>query len=165
MTRKLEGKVAVVTGGSAGIGLAAAKRFAAEGAQVFISGRRQPELDAAVKEIGHQAGGGEGRCVEPRRSRAMFETVKAAKGRIDVLFANAGIYEFTPFGIITEAAYDKMFDINVKGVLFTVQQAAAADRRRRRDHPDRIDRRAPKASKPIPSTARPRQRSARLRAP
>src|SRR6478735_7015761 len=106
VSKKLEGKVAVITGGSAGIGLATAKQFAEEGAYMFITGRRQAELDAAVKEIGPKA-----------------VAVRAAKGRIDVLFANAGIYEFSPFGTITEDAYDKMFDINVKGVLFTVQQA------------------------------------------
>ena len=123
MTRKLEGKVAVVTGGSAGIGLAAAKRFAEEGAHVFITGRRQPELDAAVQQIGPSATAVRADAANMSDLAALFETVKAAKGRVDVLYANAGIYEFTPFGAITEAAYDKMFDVNVKGVLFTVQQA------------------------------------------
>jgi NAD(P)-dependent dehydrogenase (short-subunit alcohol dehydrogenase family) len=124
MTKKLEGKVAVITGGSAGIGLATAKRFAQEGAYVFITGRRQAELDAAVKAIGSEA-------VAAVKADAaniddlahLFATVKAAKGHIDVLFANAGVYEFTPFGSITEATYNRMFDINVKGVLFTVQLA------------------------------------------
>jgi NAD(P)-dependent dehydrogenase (short-subunit alcohol dehydrogenase family) len=123
MTRKLEGKVAVVTGGSAGIGLAAAKRFAEEGAYVFITGRRQAELDAAVKQIGPSATAVRADAANMSDLARLFETVKAAKGRVDVLYANAGIYEFTPFGTITEAAYDKMFDVNVKGVLFTVQQA------------------------------------------
>jgi NAD(P)-dependent dehydrogenase (short-subunit alcohol dehydrogenase family) len=123
MTRKLEGKVAVVTGGSAGIGLATAKCFAEEGANVFVTGRRQPELDAAVKEIGPNAVAVRADAASLADIARLFETVKAAKGRIDVLFANAGIYEFTPFGAITEDAYDRMFDINVKGVLFTVQQA------------------------------------------
>jgi NAD(P)-dependent dehydrogenase (short-subunit alcohol dehydrogenase family) len=123
MSRKLEGKVAVITGGSAGIGLAAAKRFAEEGAYVFITGRRQAELDAAVKEIGPKAVAVRADASNVADLAHLFDTVKAAKGRIDVLFANAGIYEFTPFGTITEDAYDKMFDINVKGVLFTVQQA------------------------------------------
>ena len=123
MTKKLEGKVAVITGGSAGIGLATAKRFAEEGAFVFITGRRQPELDAAVKEIGPNARAVRADASDVADITRLFDTVKAAKGRIDVLYANAGIYEFTPFGTITEAAYDKMFDINVKGVLFTVQQA------------------------------------------
>jgi NAD(P)-dependent dehydrogenase (short-subunit alcohol dehydrogenase family) len=123
MTKKLEGKVAVVTGGSTGIGLATAKRFAQEGATVFITGRRQAELDAAAKEIGPKAVAIKADASNMADLAHLFDTVKAAKGRIDVLFANAGIYEFTPFGAITEAAYDKMFDINVKGVLFTVQQA------------------------------------------
>src|ERR1700732_230917 len=123
MTRKLEGKVAVVTGGSAGIGLATAKRFAEEGAYVFITGRRQAELDAAVKEIGPKAVAVRADASNIADLAHLFDTVKAAKGRIDVLFANAGIYEFTPLGAITEDSYDKMFDINVKGVLFTVQQA------------------------------------------
>jgi NAD(P)-dependent dehydrogenase (short-subunit alcohol dehydrogenase family) len=123
MSGKLEGKVAVVTGGSAGIGLAAAKRFAEEGAYVFITGRRQPELDAAAKEIGPKAVAVRADSSDIADLAHLFDKVKAAKGRIDVLFANAGVYEFTPFGTITEGAYDKMFDINVKGVLFTVQQA------------------------------------------
>src|SRR5258708_10102516 len=123
MTKKLEGKVAVITGGSAGIGLAPAKRFAEEGAYVFITGRRQAELDAAVKQIGPKAVAVRADASSIADLAHLFDTVKAAKGRIDVLFANAGIYEFTPFGTITEDAYDKMFDINVKGVLFTVQQA------------------------------------------
>jgi NAD(P)-dependent dehydrogenase (short-subunit alcohol dehydrogenase family) len=123
MTGKLKGKVAVVTGGSAGIGLAAAKRFAEEGAFVFITGRRQVELDAAVKEIGRSAAAVRADAASTADLARLFETVRAAKDRIDVLYANAGIYEFTPFGSITEAAYDKMFNVNVKGVLFTVQQA------------------------------------------
>jgi NAD(P)-dependent dehydrogenase (short-subunit alcohol dehydrogenase family) len=123
MAQKLEGKVAVVTGGSAGIGLATAKLFAEQGAQVFITGRRQPELDAAAKEIGHKAVAVKADVSSIADLVRLFDTVKAAKGRIDVLFANAGVYEFTPFGTITEEGYDKMFDINVKGTLFTVQQA------------------------------------------
>jgi NAD(P)-dependent dehydrogenase (short-subunit alcohol dehydrogenase family) len=123
MTRKLEGKVALITGGSAGIGLATAKRFAEEGAYVFITGRRQAELDAAVKEIGPKAAAVRADASNMADLAHLFDTVKTAKGRIDVLFANAGIYEFTPLGSITEDGYDKMFDINVKGVLFTVQQA------------------------------------------
>jgi NAD(P)-dependent dehydrogenase (short-subunit alcohol dehydrogenase family) len=123
MTKKLEGKVAVVTGGSAGIGLATAKLFAEQGASVFITGRRQAELDAAVKQIGPKAVAIKADASNIADLAHLFDTVKAARGRIDVLFANAGIYEFTPFGAITEEAYDKMFDINVKGVLFTVQQA------------------------------------------
>jgi NAD(P)-dependent dehydrogenase (short-subunit alcohol dehydrogenase family) len=123
MTKRLEGKVAVITGGSAGIGLATAKRFAEEGAYVFITGRRQAELDAAVKQIGPKAVAVRADASNIADLAHLFDTVKAAKGRIDVLFANAGIYEFAPLGTITEDAYDKMFDVNVKGVLFTVQQA------------------------------------------
>jgi NAD(P)-dependent dehydrogenase (short-subunit alcohol dehydrogenase family) len=123
MAGKLEGKVAIVTGASAGIGLATAKRFAEEGAYVFITGRRQPELDAAVKEIGPRAAGVRADSSDITDLAHFFDTVKAGKGRIDVLFVNAGVYEFTPFGTITEDAYDRMFDINVKGTLFTVQQA------------------------------------------
>jgi NAD(P)-dependent dehydrogenase (short-subunit alcohol dehydrogenase family) len=124
MTRKLEGKVAVITGGSAGIGLAAAKRFAEEGAHVFITGRRQAELDKAVKEIGPNATAVRADAADIADLKKLFDTVKGARGRIDVLYVNAGIYEFTPFGTITEEAYDKMFNINVKGALFTVQRAA-----------------------------------------
>jgi NAD(P)-dependent dehydrogenase (short-subunit alcohol dehydrogenase family) len=98
MTRKLEGKVAVITGGSAGIGLAAAKLFAEEGAYVFITGRRQAELDGAVKEIGSNAAAVRADASKIADLTRLFDTVKAAKGRIDVLFANAGIYELTPFG-------------------------------------------------------------------
>jgi NAD(P)-dependent dehydrogenase (short-subunit alcohol dehydrogenase family) len=124
MTRKLAGKVAVITGGSAGIGLSTAKLFAEEGAYVFITGRRQAELDSAAKEIGPNGAAVRADASNMADLARLFDTVKAAKGRIDILFANAGIYELTPFGTITEEAYDKMFDINVKGVLFTVQQAA-----------------------------------------
>src|SRR6266478_2902302 len=119
----LKNKVAVITGGSSGIGLATAKRFVEEGAHVFITGRRQSELDKAVKEIGANATAVQADAANIADLTRLFETVKASKGRIDVLYANAGIYEFTPFGTITEEAYDKMFDINVKGVIFTVQQA------------------------------------------
>src|SRR3982074_3553278 len=123
MTKKLEGKVAVIAGGGVGIRLVAAMRPAVKGAYVFITGRRQAGLDAAVKEIGPKAVAVRADAASIADLAHLFDTVKAAKGRIDVLFANAGIYEFTPFGTISEDAYDKMFDINVKGVLFTVQQA------------------------------------------
>jgi len=123
MTGKLEGKVAVVTGGSAGIGLAAARLFAEEGAYVFITGRRQAELDAAVKLIGPKAVAVRADAGSLADLAHLFDTVKAAKGRVDVLYANAGVYEATPLAAISEDAYGKMFDINVKGVLFTVQQA------------------------------------------
>jgi NAD(P)-dependent dehydrogenase (short-subunit alcohol dehydrogenase family) len=123
MTQKLEGKVAVVTGGSAGIGLATAKLFAAQGASVFITGRRQKELDAAAKEIGPRAVAVKADAASMADLAHLFDTVKAARGRVDVLFVNAGVYEFAPMGAISEDAYDRMFDINVKGALFTVQQA------------------------------------------
>jgi NAD(P)-dependent dehydrogenase (short-subunit alcohol dehydrogenase family) len=123
MSRKLDGKVAVITGGNSGIGLATAKRFVAEGAYVFITGRRQPELDAAVKDIGNNITGVQGDVVKLADLDRLYATVKAKKGRIDILFANAGITPMTPLGEITEEDYDSTFDCDVKGVLFTVQKA------------------------------------------
>ncbi len=121
MSQKLSGKVAVVTGGNSGIGLATAKQFALEEAQVFITGRRQGEIDSARNEFeGH---GGAGRRLEARRSGSTYATVKQEVGRFDVLFANAGVAEHAMLGSITEDHFDKLFDINVKGVLFTVQKA------------------------------------------
>ncbi|MBC7499405.1 MAG: glucose 1-dehydrogenase [Herminiimonas sp.] len=120
---KHAGKVALVTGGSTGIGLATAKRLAREGATVFITGRRQPELDQAVGEIGHAA-----RAIRSDISSAedlanVVKTVEAAHGTIDILFANAGGGEFAPLGEIAEAQFDKTFSINVKGTLNTIQAA------------------------------------------
>jgi len=123
MSKKLEGKVAVVTGGTSGIGLAAAKRFAEEGAYVFITGRRQAELDAAVREIGANVTGVRGDVSNLADIDRLYEAVQQQKGHLDVLFANAGGGEFAPLGAITEAHFDKTFAINVKGVLFTVQKA------------------------------------------
>jgi NAD(P)-dependent dehydrogenase (short-subunit alcohol dehydrogenase family) len=123
MSGKLEGKVAVVTGGNSGIGLATAKRFVAEGAYVFITGRRQEELDAAVKEIGKNITGVQGDVAKLTDLDKLYAAVKAKTGRIDILFANAGIAELAPLGEITEEDYDRMFNINVKGLLFTVQKA------------------------------------------
>ncbi len=120
---KLNNKVAVITGGNSGIGLATAKRFVAEGAQVFITGRRQKELDAAVKEIGGNVIGIQGDVSKLADLDRLFETVKRKAGRIDVLFANAGGGEFARLGEITEEHFDKTFNINVKGLLFTVQKA------------------------------------------
>jgi NAD(P)-dependent dehydrogenase (short-subunit alcohol dehydrogenase family) len=120
---KLQGKVAVITGGNSGIGLATAQRFAREGAQVFITGRRQAELDAAVRTIGHGAIGVQGDVSNLADLDRLFATVREKAGRLDVLFANAGGGEFLPLGQITEEHFDKTFDINVKGVLFTVQKA------------------------------------------
>ncbi|MGI4814721.1 MAG: SDR family NAD(P)-dependent oxidoreductase [Janthinobacterium lividum] len=120
---KLTGKVAVVTGANSGIGLATAKRFAQEGARVFMSGRRQKELDAAVAEVGGQARGVQGDVSKLTDLDRLFAIVKEEAGIIDVLFANAGGGEFAALGEITEAHFDKIFDANVKGTLFTVQKA------------------------------------------
>jgi NAD(P)-dependent dehydrogenase (short-subunit alcohol dehydrogenase family) len=122
MSRKLEGKIAIVTGGSTGIGLATAKRFASEGAHVIVTGLRQAELDAAVSEIGNATG------IRVDSSNmaeldALFDWVKSEKGRIDVLFVNAAVASMLPLGKITEEHYDDTFGSNVKGVLFTVQKA------------------------------------------
>ncbi len=123
MSKKLEGKIAVVTGGSTGIGLATAKLFAAEGAHVFITGRRKAELDAAVSAIGANSTGVQADSSKLQDLDRLFETVKAQKGRIDVLFSNAGGGGMLPLGSITEKQYDDTFNSNVKGVLFTVQKA------------------------------------------
>lgn len=120
---KHAGKIALITGGSSGLGLATAKRLAREGAKVFISGRRQAELDSAVAEIGHGASGIRGDIANAGDLDHVYSTIKAAAGRLDILFANAGGGEFAPLGAITEAQFDKYFDINVKGTLFTVQKA------------------------------------------
>ena len=123
---KLEGKVAVITGGTSGIGLATAQRFASEGAYVFIIGRRQSELDAAVKQIGknnNNVTGVQGDVSNLADLDRLYATVKEQKGHIDILFANAGVGELAPLGEITEAHFDKTFGINVKGLLFSVQKA------------------------------------------
>jgi NAD(P)-dependent dehydrogenase (short-subunit alcohol dehydrogenase family) len=121
-TKKLQGKEAVVTGGTSGIGLAAAKLFVKEGAYVFITGRRQKELDEAVKAIGSNVTGVQGDIVNLTDLDRLYEAV-STKGRIDVVFANAGVAEFASLGKITEEHFDKLFDTNVKGTLFTVQKA------------------------------------------
>jgi NAD(P)-dependent dehydrogenase (short-subunit alcohol dehydrogenase family) len=120
---KLDGKVALVTGGNSGIGLATAQRFAAEGAKVFITGRRQAELDAAVKEIGGTTVAVQGDVSNLADLDRLYDVIQRKAGRLDVLFANAGGGEFQPLGQITEAHFDKWFGINVKGLLFTVQKA------------------------------------------
>src|SRR5215470_14397698 len=120
---KLEGKIALVTGGSSGIGLATAKRFVEEGAYVFITGRRDEELAAAVREIGGNVTGVRGDVSNLSDLDRLFAQIKREKGRLDVLFANAGIAKYAPLGKISEELYDSIFDINVKGVLFTVQKA------------------------------------------
>jgi len=121
--KKLEGKVALVTGGSSGIGLATAKRFVAEGAYVFITGRRQTELDAAVKEIGENVTGVQSDVSNLADLDRLFATIEQEQGHLDVVFANAGGGEFAPLGAITEEHFDKTFNTNVKGLLFTVQKA------------------------------------------
>lgn len=123
MSQKLNGKIAVVTGGTSGIGLATAKRFVAEGAQVFITGRRKAELDAAVAQIGRCATGVQADAAKLSDLDLLFQKVKAQAGRIDVLFVNAGGGSMLPLGQITEQQYADTFDRNVKGVLFTVQKA------------------------------------------
>jgi NAD(P)-dependent dehydrogenase (short-subunit alcohol dehydrogenase family) len=122
-TGKLSGKIALITGGSSGLGLATAKRFAAEGAHVFITGRRQPELDNAVKEIGGSVTAVRGDVSNLADLDRLIATIREQKGRLDILFANAGGGAFAPLGQVTEAQFDKYFDINVKGTLFTVQKA------------------------------------------
>jgi NAD(P)-dependent dehydrogenase (short-subunit alcohol dehydrogenase family) len=120
---KLEGKTALVTGGSSGIGLATAKRFVSEGAYVFITGRREPELAAAVEEIGRNVTTVRGDVSKLDDLDRLFARIEREKGRLDVLFANAGVARYAPLGKITEEFYDSIFDVNVKGLLFTVQKA------------------------------------------
>ena len=123
ISKRLEGKIAVITGGNSGIGHATAQRFVNEGAYVFITGRRQNELDKAVKQIGRNVIGVQSDVSNLGDLDRLYETVKQQKGKIDVLFANAGLWEFTPLEGITEAHFDKIFRTNVKGLLFTVQKA------------------------------------------
>ena len=120
--KKLEGRVAVITGGTTGIGLATARLFVKEGAYVYITGRRQKELDEAVQTIGHNVTGIQGDVAQMSDLDRLYEAVKT-KGKIDVLFANAGAAEFSPMGEITEEHFDRLFNINVKGTLFLVQKA------------------------------------------
>ncbi|CAB3759815.1 oxidoreductase [Burkholderia sp. MSh2] len=126
MTRKLDNKIALVTGATSGIGLATAQRFAAEGAHVYLTGRRQAELDAAVKSIREAGGEATGVRVDSTKLNeldALYAQIKEEQGRLDVLFANAGGGSMLPFGNITEEHFDDTFNRNVKGVLFTVQKA------------------------------------------
>lgn len=120
---KLDGKVAVITGANSGIGLASAKRFALEGARVFMTGRRQAELDRAVAEVGHNACGVQGDVADLADLVRLYEIVHQEAGRIDVLFVNAGGGEFAALSEITEEQYERTFATNVKGTLFTVQKA------------------------------------------
>lgn len=117
------GRVALITGGSSGIGLATAMRLAREGARIYVTGRRQAELNRSVAEIGHDAKGIQGDIASNAELDRIFSTVEADAGRLDILFANAGGGEYSPLGSITEAQFNKYFNINVKGTLFTVQKA------------------------------------------
>jgi NAD(P)-dependent dehydrogenase (short-subunit alcohol dehydrogenase family) len=121
--KKLDGKTAIITGGNSGIGLATAQRFVEEGAYVFITGRRKTELDAAARQIGKNVTAVQGDISNLADLDRLYAVVKEQKGRIDVLFANAGVGEFATLAKITEEHFDKTFDINVKGLLFTVQKA------------------------------------------
>src|SRR5271156_6685209 len=118
-TKKLPGKIAVITGGTTGIGLATAKLFVEEGAYVFITGRRQKELDEAAAAIGSDVFGVQGDIAKLADLDRLYDTVSKVKGRIDIVFANAGVGEFVPFGAVTEEHFDKLFNINVRGTLFT----------------------------------------------
>ncbi len=120
---KLEGKIALITGGNSGIGLATAKEFVREGAFVFITGRREPELAAAVKEIGRNVKGIQGDVSKLADLDRLFAQIKSEKAKLDIVFANAGVATFAQFGQITEEHFDSIFNVNVRGTLFTVQKA------------------------------------------
>jgi NAD(P)-dependent dehydrogenase (short-subunit alcohol dehydrogenase family) len=120
---KLEGKIALITGGNSGIGLATAKEFVNEGAYVFITGRREQELAAAVKAVGKNVSAVQGNVSNLGDLDRLFVQIKREKGKLDIVFANAGVATYAPFGKITEEHYDSIFNINVKGLLFTVQKA------------------------------------------
>jgi len=123
MLQRLAGKIAAITGGSTGIGLATAKRFVNEGAYVFITGRRESELNAAVTEIGRNVTAVQGDVAKPADIDRLYTSVKEQKGKLDIVFANAGFGELAPLGQITEDQFDRQFSVNVKGLLFTVQKA------------------------------------------
>ena len=120
---KLDGKIALVTGGNGGIGLATAQQFVTEGAYVFITGRREAELAAAVKQIGRNVTGVQGDVSNLGDLDRLFAQIKREKGKLDIVFANAGVAKYAPLDKITTEFFDSIFDINVKGVLFTVQKA------------------------------------------
>src|SRR5258708_10921527 len=119
MFNKLKDKIARITGGTEGMGLATAKLLAKEGAYVFITGRRQKELDEAVKAIGSNVSGVQGDVANLADLDRLYETVAEVKGRIDIIFANAGVAEIVPFGAVSEEHFYKIFSINVRGTLFT----------------------------------------------
>jgi NAD(P)-dependent dehydrogenase (short-subunit alcohol dehydrogenase family) len=123
ITKRLDGKIAVITGGNSGIGLATAQRFVSEGAYVFITGRRQGEVEAAVKQIGKNVTGVQGDVSNLADLDRLYAKVKEQKNHIDILFANAGLGELARLETITEAHFEKTFNVNVKGLLFTVQKA------------------------------------------
>jgi NAD(P)-dependent dehydrogenase (short-subunit alcohol dehydrogenase family) len=123
MPGKLEGKVALVTGGSSGIGLATAKQFAEDGAYVYITGRRQPELDAAAASIGSSVTAIQGDVAKPGDLDRIYAQIGQEKGGVDIVFANAGTGEQVPFGLITEDHFDNIFGVNVRGAVFTAQKA------------------------------------------
>src|SRR5260370_9366505 len=119
---KLDGKTALVSGGNSGIGFATAKQFVEEGAYVFITGRREAELAVALKEIGRSVIGVQGDVSNLDDLDRLFAQIKREKGKLDIVFANAGVARYAPLGTITEEFYDSIFNINVKGLLFTVQK-------------------------------------------
>jgi NAD(P)-dependent dehydrogenase (short-subunit alcohol dehydrogenase family) len=123
MAKKLEGKIALITGGSAGIGLATAKQFVEEGAYVYITGRRQAELDAAVAAVGSNITAIQGDVAKLADLDRIYAQIAKDKGRVDILFANAGFGELVPLGSISEEHFDRLFSVNVKGLVFTVQKA------------------------------------------
>ncbi len=120
---KLQGKVALVTGGASGMGLATARRFVAEGAHVYLMGRRRAELDAAVAEIGRNVTGIQGDIAKLEDLDRLYEAVKGAQGHLDIVFANAGVGEVVPFGSVSQEHFDRIFNVNVRGTFFTVQKA------------------------------------------
>jgi NAD(P)-dependent dehydrogenase (short-subunit alcohol dehydrogenase family) len=138
--RNLEGKIAVVTGGNSGISLAAAEALVVEGAHVFVTGRRQAELDAAVAYIGSNVTAVQGDVSKPEDLDRLYSQVKHEKGKIDVLFANAGIGGRARLGEITDKHVEELLSINIKGVILTVQKGASAARPRSVRHSERLDR-------------------------
>jgi NAD(P)-dependent dehydrogenase (short-subunit alcohol dehydrogenase family) len=120
---RLDGKVALVTGGTSGIGLATARLFVTEGAHVYVTGRRQGKVDEAVKEIGKDITGVQGDVANMADLDRLFKQIAQEKEKLDIVFANAGAAEYAPFGKVDEAQFDRLFDSNVKGTLFSVQKA------------------------------------------